>query len=261
MALTPQTPAAIAAPSAVTPSAQAIPPNASRILWDNVLSPANQSTAVQLALTDNTYERGTAKTFTITLSPARDIDTIAFLGNYAGHTITVRVAATIGGALTTVATVTPSDNRAIMVAVDTGAAVAEIRLTTNQSQMQLSNISAGVALVMQRPLYGGHTPITLSQGTEYQSRRTDTGNFLSRNIVRKGLSTTYSYKNITADWVRDNFMPFKLAARTKPFFIQWRPVEYPLECAYAWTTNDIQVTNQGTRDLMDITMQVQAYGD
>lgn len=249
----------VGAPNLFTPKPQAMDANASYILWDNKLSPAGQSQPVQLALSDNTYERGTAKTFTITLSPTA-INTIALLGNYAGHLITVDIASTTGGALSTIATLTPTDDRAIMIFI-AERTVGEIRITTDQTSVQLSNISAGIALQMQRPLYGGHTPITMAQQTDYQSRRTETANFVSRNIIRKGLANSFQYKNISADWARSEFMPFKLAARKAPFFIAWRPEEYPAECAYAWTTGDINLVNQGVRDLMDIEIQVQAYGE
>ena len=255
----PRPEAAIGAPNVFVPKPQQLDPNASLILWDNLLSPAGQSTAVQLALSKNTYERGTAQAFTITSTPTL-MDTIGLLGNYAGHTVTVQVAATAGGSLSTIATLTPEDDRAIMVFF-AERSVGEIRISTNQASVQLSNISAGIALQMERPLYGGHTPITMAQQTEYQSRKTETANFVSRNIIRKGLSNSFQYKNISADWARSQFMPFKLAARETPFFIAWRPDEYPAECAYAWTTGDINLVNQGVRDLMDIEMQVQAYGE
>lgn len=119
----------------------------------------------------------------------------------------------------------------------------------------------GKGLQMQRPIYGGHSPITMSRNTTTRNNRSEGGQFLGRYIVRSGVSSKYSYKNLTASWVRSCFDKFILSAREYPFFIAWRPLDFPREVAYGWTTDDISPSNMGIKDLMQVDFQVQGIGD
>ena len=119
----------------------------------------------------------------------------------------------------------------------------------------------GKGLQMQRPIYGGHSPVTMSRNTVVRSNRSEGGQFLGRYIVRSGVSTQYAYKNLTADWVRGCFDKFILSAREYPYFIAWRPLDYPREVAYGWTTKDISPSNIGIRDLMQVSFDIQGIGD
>lgn len=255
---------AINAPSIAAPNQiNAIPDNTSppfdmrhaRILYDNVLSDASGSALVR---SPNTYEKATGATFIFTMPESRAIDCICALGVFSGLTVSFR-AAREGESFVTLGTVEAEDDKPIMFLFPERQAERVAVVLSSSSTM--INVSAGIALQMQRPIFGGHNPITMSRQTEYQSRRSESGNFVSRNIIRKGLSGSYEWSNLTDDWVREYFDPFIESARKKPFFIAWRPDSYPDEVAYAWTTGDISPNNIGTRNLMSVGMDVQAYGD
>ncbi len=255
---------AISAPFIAAPNQiSAIPDNTSppfdmrhaRILYDNVLSDASGSALVR---SPNTYERVTGQTFIFTMPESRNIDCICALGVYAGLTVSFR-SAREGESFVTLGSVEAQDNKPIMFLFPQREA--ERVAVVISSSAAMINISAGIALQMQRPIFGGHNPITMSRQTEYQSRRSESGNFVSRNIIRKGLSGAYEWTRLTDDWVREYFDPFIIAARKVPFYIAWRPESYPDEVAYAWTTGDISPNNIGTRNLMSVGMDVQAYGD
>lgn len=119
---------------------------------------------------------------------------------------------------------------------------------------------AGKALAMQRAIYSGHSPITLSRQTVIRSNKSEGGHFLGRYIVRSGVNTSASFQHLTASWYREYFDPFVLSARTMPFFFAWRPREYPREVAYAWTAGDISPSNMGIRDLMSVEVQMSGVG-
>lgn len=114
------------------------------------------------------------------------------------------------------------------------------------------------ALVMQRSIYGGHSPGTLSRQTEIEPSRSVTGQFLGRSIVRQGFATSYQWSNLSAAWYRANFDPFVESALRNPFFIAWRPDRFPDEVLYAWCNDDISPTNMGIRDLMQVGFSVEA---
>ena len=263
---------AISAPSISAPNQiNAIPDDTSppfdmrhaRILYDNVLSDAATSSAGRLTLSPNTYERaisGGAGSITYTMPSNRAIDCVAVgAGSWIGVNVRVETSSTLSGSFITRAEVTPENNNPIM-ALFNSASVRRVRVSFGGAAT-VGVVSAGIALQMQRPIFGGHNPITMSRQTEYQSRRSESGNFVSRNIIRKGLSGSYEWSNLTDDWVREYFDPFIESARKLPFFIAWRPESYPDEVAYAWTTGDISPSNIGTRNLMSVGMDVQAYGD
>lgn len=114
------------------------------------------------------------------------------------------------------------------------------------------------ALTVQRSMYGGHSPGTLSRQTEIEPSRSVTGQFLGRSIVRQGFATSYQWSNLTAAWYRANFDPFVESALRYPFFIAWRPDRFPNEVLYAWCNDDIEPTNMGVRDLMQVSFNVEA---
>lgn len=110
----------------------------------------------------------------------------------------------------------------------------------------------GKSLAMQRKIYQGHSPLTLSRMTETTQNVSETGQYLGRSITRKGLKTNCEYQHLKAAWYRANFDPFVEAARTAPFFYAWRPLAYPSELGFVWTTGDIKPTNSGPKDYMSV---------
>lgn len=120
-------------------------------------------------------------------------------------------------------------------------------------------IFVGQALAMQRPIYGGHAPITLSRQTVKLPNRSEGGHFLGRSIVREGLQTSFAWQHLTAAWYRANFDPFIGKARTRPFFIGWRPLDFS-EAAYGSLDDDVAPSNMGVRDLMSVSMTVRGLG-
>jgi len=126
---------------------------------------------------------------------------------------------------------------------------------------KISVMYIGKALEMQRKIYGGHTPITLSRETVVRPVKSERGQWLGRSIIRSGVSTSYSWKHLTADWYRENFDPFVENCRKYPFFISWKPLTFPDEVGYVWTSDDIAPTNMGIRDYMEVTMAVEGIGN
>jgi len=121
-------------------------------------------------------------------------------------------------------------------------------------------IFIGVALAMQRPIYVGHTPVTLSRTTETTTNVSDRGQYLGRSIVRTGVSTSAEFQHLRSDWYRSNFDPFVKAARVQPFFFAWRPSTFPREVGYVWTEDDIRPSNTGPRDFMSVSFSFKGIG-
>lgn len=126
---------------------------------------------------------------------------------------------------------------------------------TNQIP-SVSVVYIGKALAMQRRIYQGHSPLTLSRNTELTNNISEGGQYLGRSIVRQGVATDAAWSHLKADWYRSNFDPFVQSARTLPFFFAWRPSQFPQELGFVWTDGDVQPTNSGPKDYMSVSLNM-----
>jgi hypothetical protein len=152
------------------------------------------------------------------------------------------------------------DDRPIMRLVEpTSATRFRLRLV-GPSVPTIGVIRMGKALEMERPLYGGHTPISLARNTVIRPNISERGQWLGRSIIRSGASGSWNWTHLTAAWVRRYLQPFITAARTRPFFIAWRPEAFPAEAGYCWTTKDLSAANMGRRDFMSFQLDAEGLG-
>ena len=169
--------------------------------------------------------------------------------------------ATPPGVWTEVAAEMPGDNGSVMFLFPEVFA-RRWRLTFEGATPQpVGVVYLGRALAMQRAIYQGHTPLTLSAETVIRPQRSERGQFLGRSIIRGGFKTRAAFSNLTAVWVRSELDPFIEAARRYPFFFAWRPGPFPKEVGYVWTSQDIVPSNAGPRDLMEVSFDVEGLGD
>lgn len=122
--------------------------------------------------------------------------------------------------------------------------------------VQISVLSAGKSLEMQRMIFGGHSPAKLGREAEIRPNTSEGGAWLGRSIIRQGAQCEYSYSNLEGNWYRAYFDPFAAHALTKPFFIAWRPFGYANECQYAWTDKPIKPANIGTNNWLSVSFSV-----
>jgi len=204
-------------------------------------------------------------TLTTDLVTARDCDYLGIAAhNFAtiGAVVDIEYSTDGGATYTLLESMSPEDNTPIMLIFNTVTArYWRMSITAPSGTAQIGAVNLGQALVMQRPIYGGHTPITMSRRTEYQNNISDSGQWLGRTIVRKGVGTSFAWKHLTAGWCREYFTPFVKACRTTPFFIAWYPSKFPREVGYCWTSGDISPSNMGIRDYMSVTLKADGFGD
>ena len=266
--------ASISAPSAITSSvtdlvAPPFPLNHARILYKNELFNYSSITAnagnsnVNLSTVPNTFQRWAfsgagAKEVTIVLPSAVQMDSVAICAhNVGGSTIETDYTATLGGSFSEFAPdkTSSSANTAIMVHRTSGSVSVrelKIRFSTGAGDFYVGYIMAGVALQMQRPFFGGHTPITDATVTKFYDSLTESGNIIGRSKRSQGQETTADFKNIDDGWYRNYFQGFKESALTLPYAFAWNLLEYPDDVGLCYTDSDISAPYVGTRALRSI---------
>ncbi|MBK1780556.1 hypothetical protein JHL22_04940 [Advenella sp. WQ 585] len=236
-----------------------------KIGWQNLSESASASTSVpgfpaSAVLNPMTYER-----WMPAVAPANiDIDlgsiqSVGYVG-IAAHTL-IGAAVVIshsddGTTWSEVTAIIPVDNSPIMYVFE--AISARYWRFGIGKVAEIGVIYIGNILTMQRKLYGGHSPGLLARQTDILPNISQTGQFLGRSISRKGYATTYQFRNLEAQWVRDELDPFVESALSRPFFIAWKPERFPKEVLYGWCNSDITPVNQGQRDLMSVSFQIEA---
>lgn len=161
---------------------------------------------------------------------------------------------------TTIGETSPGDDSSIMM-LFTKTRARYWRLTISGSAVPVVGVLyIGKTLEMQRPIYGGHSPINLSRITAVRPNVSESGQWLGSSIERVGLKTSFEWRHLEAQWYRDNFDKFvRTYPQARPFFIAWRPSKFPKEVGYCWATGDIQPQNMGIRDYMSVSMSVEGY--
>lgn len=241
-------------------------PSGALIGYENLLAASTTSDA-EKALINNTWERWRPALGSVTvkfqMTAAAEVDYIA-IGAHAlsGETLVIQTAATVGGAVTDVDVVAPTDNKAIMLTFDVRTIQEVIVTGTLIAASEVGSIFAGKLLRMPRSIYGGHSPISLSKKTKYQSVMSESGQFLGRTITRKGLQASFSWQFLEPNWYRDTFQTFTDSARTKPFYIKWKPDDFSEEVAFGYLTGDPAPSNMGGgHALMSVSVTMRAHSD
>ena len=151
----------------------------------------------------------------------------------------------------------PSKDTAIMFHRLSTVSVRRLKvLCSGSGSSFIGSIYAGVAMQMQRPFFAGHTPINLSAVTDYYSSRTESGNFIGREIRSREFSTSASWNNIGDTWYRAYFQPFVESAKILPFYFAWNLDQHPTDVGYCMTSADISPSYSGTRDLFSVSFDL-----
>ena len=216
-------------------------------------------------LTYNRWKPNAASsTYEISLGTSRNC-TIACIGAHTlgteGCTVDLQYDSG-GGTWVTVESNTPTDDTAIMFLFDTISAE-NWRLNITGGAPEIGVFWIGRDLQMERPLYGGFSPIQMSRNTTLRGNVSQKGEWLGRSVIRRNYGGTLTWSNLSASWVRTNLdMTDGLlyAMEREPFFVAWRPDTFEDEVFLAWTTGSVNAPNNaGIRDLMTFSFDFEAF--
>lgn len=209
----------------------------------------------------------TAQYVTFTISETDPADCLALAAHNLGSAeIAIRADVLVGGIWEEfVPEMMPADDAPLIFRVEEqSVAQFRIHLGAGNAPARIGYVALAPALIGQRRIFVGHSPITLARTTDVASGMSESSAFLGRVVLGEYNSTGIDLKNLTPDWYRENLDPFLRAARTSPFFFAWRPLDYPLEVGFCWLTNNPKPVNQRRRasasgqhhGLMSVQLQV-----
>ena len=125
-----------------------------------------------------------------------------------------------------------------------------VRLQPGSAAPRAGVAYAGRLLVLQRRIYVGHTPVNFATVQSLANHYSISGDFLGRIVLSEKTELSVRLENLTPAWYREYLEPFRLAAKTVPFFFAWRPASYPFEVGFVWTTKDPQPANARPNGMM-----------
>ena len=118
----------------------------------------------------------------------------------------------------------------------------------------IGHVKLGNVLVLQRRIYVGHQPATLTKYVKKSSYGSENGQYLGQIVQRSYYKTEIKQENNSPAFVRSKIVPFinhvngqSVVNDTAPatFFFAWRPGDYPTEVVYGWTNDNIHPENSG----------------
>lgn len=198
------------------------------------------------------------------------VDTVFIAAHNLGSTactVVISTAATVGGAHTTRATIVPTDDGTIAVMINDAASAGipyvireiKIALSGASAAAEIGIIRAGVALQMERPVFGGVVPIGLSRVVETRHSISETGQWLGRTIQRQARRTQMNWQNLSSAWYRASFDPFALTVPQYPFGLIQNALRMPESVAWCWTDESPSPENMGVRDLMQVSLGITGF--
>lgn len=168
--------------------------------------------------------------------------------NFGTAEIGVKVERYVDGDWETLFDQMPASDAPLMFRFDqVSTAEMKVTLASGNAAARAAVVVIGPALVVQRRIWLGHTPITMGITTETVNGISQAGDYLGTDVLGETNGTTIDIKNLTPDWYRTYFDPFIRAAKTSPFFFAWRPVDYPNEVGYCWLNGNPKPVNQRKR--------------
>jgi hypothetical protein len=131
-----------------------------------------------------------------------------------------------------------------------------IKMVPDGEEPSIAVVYVGKLLVLPRPIYEGHTPITLGRSAQVTNGRTERGKFLGRIVTQESVSTSVQLPHLPRGWYRTHMKPFTEFAIDNPFFFAWRPQEFPAEVGYAWLTADPRPSNSRLEGFVEVELSL-----
>jgi len=120
----------------------------------------------------------------------------------------------------------PTENSPIMVIFEPRS-YDRWRVNISTGTPEIGVIKFGLALQMQRPIYGQYTPFAYARQTQMRANYSETGEILGRTKQRTFLEFPIEWRQLTRTWLDANWYAALKAIEDEPFFIAPVPSSFP----------------------------------
>jgi len=179
--------------------------------------------------------------------------------NLSGATIVVNISN--GGALTEIYNGVAPSNKPLRIGFTESTYDRVFIDVSGTTVAEIGVVYLGKELEMMRPNYSGYSPATLSSKDVFTPQMSDGGQFLGKQLVRKGFATQANFQHLTYEWYESEFQPFVEAAKTTPYFWAWNLQEHPNEIVFGWTNENIKPSLMGIRNWLEVSFDIDAHGN
>ena len=135
-----------------------------------------------------------------------------------------------------------------------------VKIVSSDNPVKIGVVKFGEALVFDRPAFAGIANPYWARNTERRANLSETGEILGWTVQRKTIPFEFTVKNLKHSWFKAKaWRKTKNSFDKDPIFLSWRPETYG-SVVYGVVTNDAAPVYNGTRNLADVTLQIQGYG-
>jgi len=244
-----------------------------RLGWRGITGTITASSAANgfgaaLAATPQTYSAwrpvSLPATWAINAGSAQAVDYCGIgaheIGSNGG---TVFVEYLVGATWTQAATVTPTDDAALLFLFpEVTAQQWRIRITGTTAP-RVGNIRFGRATVLpQRSTFSPALPITESEQFTYNVNVSATGEWLGRSVVAAGLQFSVQISHVSEAFADSEWALFRVHCNEgdATFYIAPKPFKYPKEVAYAWPSDTVRAQRAFPKKEVSRTIELQCNG-
>jgi len=106
------------------------------------------------------------------------------------------------------------------------------------TEIEISNIIIGHTVEIPNGVGAPYTPPKLSAKTEILNNKTMGGHFVGRSVLSGQYDFIIKNKNITPEWIEENWLSLHKQISEKPFMYLWDDTR-PQDAVFCWTKGDI----------------------
>jgi hypothetical protein len=244
-----------------------------RLGWRAITGTITASSAASgfgaaLAATPQTYSawRPTAlpATWAIDAGSAQAVDYCGIgaheIGSNGG---TVFVEYLVGSTWTLAATVTPTDDTALLFLFpEVTAQEWRVRITGG-TPARVGNIRFGkVTTLPRQSTFAPALPITEAEQFTYNVNVSATGEWLGRSVVAAGLEFSFQVEHVSETFAAGEWALFRKHCNegSATFYVAPKPAAYPKEVAYAWPSDTVRANRAFPKKEISRTIELQCNG-
>ena len=245
------------------------------VLWDNVFAQGTLTASTEAtngekenAISETTYDFWTPTALPATIGVTLGVSTAVSYVGIAAHNLftngcTVAVEYDNGGVWTELASVTPTDNKTLMIAF-TETSDTDFRLSiTGTTAPSIGVIFMGTALQFETGILPSYTPIAYAENIELLMSQTMNGQFITNRVNRRGASTEVNLNILDRTFVEATpFQSFRDHYNSgKSFFFASNPSELDFDVGYCWRNSGGEMRPSFTDDgiFYRTSMSLEAY--